>query len=61
MDSRQKTSIQSAGVRYTLTVIKTKDGAVFVGYFAHPWSKQFNDDPRALVYSLVNQNDKPFK
>jgi len=47
----------------TLTIIKSTNGNIFGGFTEKAWnsSPQWNVDPKAFIFSLVNMENKPFK
>ncbi len=45
----------------TLTVIKSTHGNIFGGFTEKPWTYRTVSDPKAYIFSLVNQENKPFK
>jgi len=47
----------------TLTVIEAKSGNIFGGFTEQEWQSEggFVTDPKALIFSLVNKEEKPFK
>ena len=51
------------GVPNTLTVIKSTNGNIFGGFTEKPWTSDICvvSDPKAYIFSLVNQENKPFK
>jgi len=51
------------GVPNTLTVIKSTHGNIFGGFTEKPWTSDdcVVSDPKAYIFSLVNQENKPFK
>ncbi len=51
------------GIANTLTVIKSENGNVFGGYTEKEWHSkgEYVTDPSALIFSLVNKDEKPFK
>ena len=51
------------GIANTFTVIKTTSGNIFGGFTEKAWNSnnQWIRDPKALIFSLVNKEEKPFK
>jgi hypothetical protein len=51
------------GIPNPLTVIKTTSGNIFGGFTEKAWNSnnQVIRDPKALIFSLVNKEEKPFK
>ncbi len=51
------------GVPNTLTVIKSTHGNIFGGFTEKPWTSVecVVSDHKAYIFSLVNQENKPFK
>ena len=51
------------GIAKTLTVIKSKSGNVFGGFTEQEWHSRdkYVTDPKAFIFSLVNEEEKPFK
>ena len=54
---------QCDNIRNTITIIKSKNGNIFGGYTDIAWDSNsfYRNDPKAILYSLVNKNNKPFK
>jgi hypothetical protein len=50
-------------VANTLTIIKSTNGNIFGGFTEKAWdsSSGYVIDPKAFVFSLVNNENKPFK
>jgi hypothetical protein len=51
------------GVPNTLSVIKSTHGNIFGGLTEKPWTSHYCvvSDPKAYIFSLINQENKPFK
>ena len=51
------------GIANTLTIIKAKSGNIFGGFTEQKWHSRgaFVTDPNAFLFSLVNEEEKPFK
>ena len=51
------------GIPNTLTVIKSEHGKIFGGFVEKAWSSSGEHvvDPNAFIFSLVNEDNKPFK
>ena len=51
------------GTANTFTVIKTTSGNIFGGFTEKAWNSnnQWIGDPKAMIFSLVNKENKPFK
>jgi hypothetical protein len=51
------------GISNILTVIKAKNGNIFGGFTEQEWHSEGDwvTDPNAFIFSLVNEDEKPFK
>jgi hypothetical protein len=51
------------GIANTLTVVKATSGNIFGGFAGKAWhsKNQWNADPKAFIFSLVNKEEDPFK
>ena len=51
------------GIANTFTVIKTTSGNIFGGFTEKAWNSnnQWIGDPKAMIFSLVNKENNPFK
>jgi hypothetical protein len=47
----------------TLTIIKSENGNIFGGYIKKEWNSECENitDPNAFIFSLINEDKKPFK
>ncbi len=50
-------------IENSLTVIKSESGNVFGGYTEKAWTSnnQYDRDPNAFLFSLINKENRPFK
>lgn len=51
------------GIPSTITIVKSANNNIFGGYTKSAWTSdnQYNRDPDAFIFSLVNKEGRPFK
>ena len=59
--SSENWSSKCNGIRNTLTIIKSNNGNVFGGFTEKGCSTGQVIDPNAFIFSLINEEEKPFK